>query len=102
LFSLPSAQPEKPKEPEKPAPKPSGFLFALPGAPSQPEPKPEPVKQPEPEKQAQQPEPPAEFKKYQAQLDVLHGMGFMDDSLLVGFLEKFKGSVEDVLSELLG
>jgi len=97
LFSLPSAEPEKPKEIEKPAPKPSGFLFALPGAPA-----PEPVKQPEPQKQQPAPEPPAEVKKWQAQLDVLHGMGFLDDSLLVGFLEKFKGSVEDVLSELLG
>lgn len=101
LFSLPGAQPEKPKEPEKPAPKQGGFLFSLPGAaaPS------EPAKQPEPEKKPEEkPVDPmiAEKAKYAEQLDALHSMGFLDDSLLVGFLEKFKGNVDDVLTELLG
>jgi len=95
LFSF-AAEPEKPKEPEKPAPKPSGFLFSLGGA------------EPEKSKEAEKPKPVEHGasdvlkKKYASQLDVLHGMGFLDDSLLVGFLEKNKGNVDDVLSELLG
>jgi hypothetical protein len=99
LFSLPGSQPEKPKEAEKPAPKPSGFLFSLPGA-SQPaaEPKKKEEKQEEPEKDPME----ADKAKYATQLDVLHSMGFLDDALLIGFLEKFKGNVDDVLTELLG
>jgi len=99
LFALPGAAPEKPKEEPKPEPKPSGFLFALPGAPAAAPAQPKPVeKQPE----APAPEIPEDAKKYKTQLEVLHGMGFLDDSLLIGFLEKFKGNVDDVLSELLG
>jgi len=99
LFALPGAQPEKPKEEPKPAPAAGGFLFALPGAAPA-------AKQPEPAKveakKEEKPEPPPEVKKFQAQLDALHGMGFLDDSLLIGFLEKNKGNVDDVLNELLG
>jgi hypothetical protein len=101
LFALPGAVPEKPKEEPKPEPKPSGFLFALPGAPAAAPAQPKPVEK-KPEAAPPAPEMPEDAKKYQSQLDVLHGMGFLDDSLLIGFLEKFKGNVDDVLSELLG
>jgi tetratricopeptide (TPR) repeat protein len=99
LFSLPGAQPEKPKEPEKPAPKPSGFLFSLPGAAAPSENK----APPQSDQKKDEPNPiDAEKAKYAVQLDVLHSMGFLDDSLLIGFLEKFKGNVDEVLTELLG
>jgi len=95
LFSF-APEPEKPKEPEKPAPKAGGFLFSLGGA------EPEKPKEAEKPKAAPLTVPDDLKKKYAAQLDVLHGMGFLDDSLLIGFLEKNKGNVDDVLSELLG
>jgi len=102
LFALPGAQPEKPKEEPKPAPAAGGFLFALPGAqPAAPAKQAEPSKA-EGKKEEAKPAPPPEMKKFEAQLDALHGMGFLDDSLLMGFLEKFKGNVDDVLNELLG
>jgi len=96
LFSF-GAEPEKPKEPEKPAPKQSGFLFSLPGAEAE-----KPKEAQKPAEAPAKPDTSEALKKYAKQIDVLHGMGFLDDNLLVAFLDKNKGSVDDVLSELLG
>lgn len=115
IFKLPVKELEPVKEPvkeQKEEPEPV----------KEPEPvnEPEPKKEPEP-KQEPEPKKPNEpiyvpeitipiapvsyanplFQKWEAELTILHDVGYFDDDLLVSYLESTKGSVEQTVLALL-
>jgi len=113
---VPEPVPEPVKVPE-PVPEPVKVPEPVPEPVKVPEPVPEPVKVPEsvPEP-VKVPEPVPvplsipvapvsvinpDFQKWEAELLILHDVGYFDDDLLVAYLESTKGSVEQTVLALL-
>jgi len=97
LPQIPQPEPEPTKEPETvEGPKP-----ALPEQlklPEIPQPPPQPVKVPEPEVRLPDS---VLLTPYFQELEVLHDIGYLNDTIVVPILEKHKGNVQQTVLELL-
>jgi len=100
----PVKAPEPILEPVKvpePVPEPVKVPEPVPEPVKAPEPVPEPVKVPEPLPVAPVSVINPENQKWEAELLILHDVGYFDDDLLVAYLESTKGSVEQTVLALL-